>query len=50
MSWLNDATVTEPEIRAATLPFLSITTVVGIALAGSDFLNPIKIESSITVG
>ena len=50
MSSLRDATVTSPEIRAATLPLLSITTVDGIALAGNDFLNPIKTESSISVG
>ena len=50
MSWLKEATVTDPEMRAATRPFLSIMTVVGIAFAGSDFLNPTKIESSISVG
>ena len=50
MSSLRDATVTSPEIRAATSPFLSISTVEGIAFAGSDFLNPIKTESSISVG
>ena len=50
MSLLKDATVTEPEIRAATRPLRSITTVVGIAFAGSDFLKPMRIESSISVG
>jgi hypothetical protein len=50
MSSLSDATVTSPEIRAATSPFLSMRTVVGIALAGNDFLNPIKTESSMSVG
>mgnify|MGYP000327118987 CR=1 FL=1 len=39
MSSLRDATVTSPEIRAATLPFLSITTVEGIALAGKEPLR-----------
>ena len=37
-------------MRAATFPCLSMTTVEGIALAGSDFLNPMRIESSIKVG
>ena len=50
MRFERDATVTDPEIRAATFPSRSITTVVGIAFAGSDFLKPIKIESSISVG
>ena len=43
MSSLKDATVTSPEIRAATLPILSMRTVEGIAFAGNDFLNPIRI-------
>ena len=47
---LRDAKVISPEILAATFPFLSITTVDGIALAGSDFLKPINTESSINVG
>ena len=50
MSWVNEATVTTPEIRAATRPFLSKITVDGMAFAGKEPLNPIKIESSITVG
>ena len=50
MRSVNEATVTAPEILAATFPDLSITTVVGIAFAGSDFLNPTNIESSIKVG
>jgi len=37
-------------MRAATLPALSITTVEGMAFAGSDPLKPIKSESSISVG
>ena len=37
-------------MRPATLPFLSITTVEGIAFADKEPLNPIKIESSIRVG
>jgi hypothetical protein len=50
MSAVRDATVTTPETREATLPLRSIITVVGIALAGRDLLNPIRIESSISVG
>ena len=46
----SEATVTTPEIRAATRPVLSKITVVGIALAGNEPLKPIRIESSITVG
>ena len=50
MSALRDATVTTPEIRAATFPWRSMITVVVIAFAGSYLLNPIRIESSISVG
>ena len=46
----SDATVTTPEILAATSPDLSRMTVVGIALAGKEPLKPSKIESSISVG
>ena len=37
-------------MRAATRPFLSKITVDGMAFAGKEPLNPIKIESSIIVG
>ena len=50
MSSPRDATVTCPEIRAATLPLLSINTVEGMALAGKVPLKPIKSESSMKVG
>ena len=44
------ATVTWPLILAATRPFLSITIVVGIALAGSDPRKLAITASSIRVG
>ena len=50
MSSERDATVTTPEIRAATRPALSKMTVVGMAFAGKEPLKPIRIESSIIVG
>jgi hypothetical protein len=50
ISWVREATVITPEIRAATRPFLSRITVDGMAFAGNEPLNPIKIESSIIVG
>lgn len=45
-----EATVTTPDMRAATLPDLSISTVEGMAFAGRDPLKPINNESSISVG
>jgi hypothetical protein len=50
IKFVREATVTTPDMRAATLPALSITTVEGMAFAGSDPLKPIKSESSISVG
>jgi hypothetical protein len=50
MRLLKDPIVTTPDSRAATFPWLSITIVDGIALAGREPLKPIRSASSMRVG